>query len=353
MQDSFQADTIKTEPKIEEPKKSTIISHRWIRPFLIGFFTVIVIFGYFFSSHIKKSEIENARAEVLGQAMKIDDIGNFTTYKGQGGGLYTGSKNSPELSQKILIQKQLRLIKPLDSRGIDNSDGKIGFVFIGDSYTAGEFKFFSDFIEDNSSTNQSLVLVDATQNNLNASHWDKSLYAWDILSQEVTEAGVTANQIQVLWINLGFGSYNDNLDTDIKAQADMLERVIKTALVKYPSVRVVYLSSPRYAGLSKDPNFQEPQSYEVAFAVREIINRQERGELSFRQDNTSLTSEPALLWGPYVWSNDTSGNSNFSYKPERYVENGLILTIQGKQRYAVDLFDFWSSYEFSKSWFGS
>lgn len=353
MQDSFQADTIKIEPKIEELQKGASASHRWIKPLLISLFTVIIIFGYFFFSHIKKSEIENARAEVLDQAMKIDDIENFTTYKGRGGGLYTGSRNSPELSQKILIQKQLQLIKPLDSRGVDNSEGKIGFVFIGDSYTAGEFKFFSDFVEGNSSTNQSLVLVDATQNNLNAGHWDKSLYAWDILSQEVAEAGITANQVQVLWINLGFGSYSDNLDTDIKTQVDMIERVIKTALVKYPSVRVVYLSSPRYAGLSKDPNFQEPQSYEVAFAIREIINRQERGELSFRQDNSSLTSEPALLWGPYMWSNDTSGNGSFSYKPERYAENGLILTIQGKQRYAVDLFDFWDSYEFSKSWFGS
>lgn len=353
MQDSFQADTIKIEPKIEEPKKGAIISHKWIKPLFMSLFTVVIISGYFFFSHIKKSEIENARAEVLGQAMKIDDIENFTTYKGQGGGLYAGSRNSPELSQRILIQKQLQLIKPLDSRGIDNSDGKVGFVFIGDSYTAGEFKFFSDFVKDNSSTNQSLVLVDATQNNLNASHWDKSLYAWDVLNKEVIEAGITANQVQVLWINLGFGSYSDNLDIDTKTQADMIERVVKTALVKYPLIRVVYLSSPRYAGLSKDPDFQEPQSYEVAFAIREVINRQEKGELSFRQDNSSLTSEPALLWGPYVWNNDTFGNSDFSYKPDRYVENGLILTIQGKQRYAVDLFDFWNSYEFSKSWFGS
>jgi len=351
MQDSFQANTNKIEPEAEKPQKKAFTYRQLTKPVIVAIGAILVISGYFIFSYVKKSEIEDARADVLNQAVMINNIESFTTYKGQAGGLYQGSKNSPELNQKILIQKQLQLIRPVDWQGVSSSEGKVGFVFIGEPYTSGEFEVLANFIEGNAQANQSLVLVDAAQSNLNVNHWNKSLFAWDVLSKKVQERGITANQVQILWINLGFDSYSENLDTDIETQADMLENIVKTALVKYPATKVVYLSSPRYAGLSKDANFQEPQAYEAAFALRELINRQERGVLLFSESSAASTTVPALVWGPYIWNNDTTGISPFGYKPESYVADGLILTIQGKQRLAVDLFDFWSSYEFSKVWF--
>lgn len=352
MQDSFQASTIKVEqPEQVQPSKKTFNFRQLLKPLAVLVVGVIVISGYYIFTVRRQAAIKDAQAAILSQAVMINKIDQFTSYKGQGGRLYQGNKNSPELNHKILLQQQLQLIKPVDVNGVSDSNGKVGFIFIGDSYTAGEFETLADFLKGNAQANQSLVLIDGAQSNLSVNHWDKSLFAWDTLNKKVAEKEVSAKQVQVIWINIGFSDYSGEFEADVHKQADLLENLVKTALVKYPETKVVYLSSPRYAGLSKDENYQEPQTYEAAFAVREIIGRQEKGELVFRQGNTSLKTEPALVWGPYIWNNDTSGNSVFGYKVENYAADGLILTVQGKQRLAVDLFDFWSTYEFSRVWF--
>lgn len=351
MQDSFQSTTITKAPVPTEPqsKGNGLLKHSRL---ILGVFAAAVILGgYYFLTVYRENQIQDAQAAILRQATKLDNIGEFTPYKEKGGGLYSGSRNSPEIAQKALIQRQLGLVKPLDVNGSPSEEGKIGFIYIGDPYTAGEFSTLSDFLDGNSQANSSLVLVDGSGSELEAGYWQKSLFVWESLKDKVSAQELNSKQAQILWINLGFAKYEDNMSLDVQNHANLLEGILKKYLVKYPETKLIYLSSPRYSGLSKDPNYQEPQSYEVGFAVRELINRQERGDLVFRDSVTVLRSEPALLWGPYLWSSSTSGSGQFTYSADNYAEDGLSLTVQGKQRFAVDLFDFWSSYDFSKSWF--
>lgn len=352
MQNNFDFDT-SGQVETSTPVKKTIGLNQILAIGVVFIWLAVLSVGYYFFVIYKEKTVEDAKASVLDQMFEIDDLGSSGVYKGLPSGLYDGVKNTPELSQKVLLQQQLKLIKPVDKKGLENADGKIGFVFIGESYVTGEFELFSEFISGNPEINQKLVLIDATDSNLNTLEWNKSNQAWDSLSKKMVKSDISPKQVQILWLSLGFTDYSGDLSSDVSGQVSILTNIIKTALTKYPDTKVIYLSSPRYSGFAKDPIYEEPRMYEAGFAVRELISQQTRGDLNFRQSNNLLKSEPALVWGPYIWNNDTTGSTRFSYKATDFVDDGVRLTIPGKQRYIVDLYKFWSSYEFSKSWFNN
>lgn len=338
-------------PKVQPVAKTKPGIGRLVKPLLLLIIIVLLIAIAVLFIYNRETNTEETQAAVLSQLVKLNDLEKFSVYKNQGGGLYKSNTNSPQLTHRILIQKQLQLIKPLGTTGVSDPDGKIGFIYLGDPYTQGEFTALADFLEGNAQVNPALVLMDSAQEPFDASYWEKSLNAWEVMNTKVEDAGITAKQVQILWINLSMGKISGDFDSDMDSQTELLEQVVKTGLIKYPNIKIVYLSSPRYAGRSRVADYQEPNSYEAAFAVRELINKQERGELKFRENLSLLDSEPALLWGPYIWNSKISEEEPFAYPVNYYAADGLILNALGKQKYVVDLFNFWVNYEFSKTWF--
>lgn len=303
-----------------------------------------------FISKNNEFQAQQAEAAILVNTIPLENIESFGTYKGLEGGLYEGGANTPTLSQRIRIQKQISLIKPLLENGQEDSNGKVGFLFIGDPYTEGEFQAFSEVLLKEKKADH-LVLVDGSQAAQDTTYWEKGLYPWEVLKDRVESAGIISTQVQVAWLDLNFSSYSGNLQVDIEDQARTLNDIIKITLSKYPNIRVIYLSSPRYAGYSIDSDYQEPQAFEAAFAVRHLISLQEESKLNYMDSVKLLKTEPALVWGPYLWNNQTNGGGNYAYGPERYEKDGITFNLIGKQKYALDLLNFWSEYEFSNTWF--
>jgi hypothetical protein len=312
---------------------------------------VIVIFGL--SVILKDNSAQDSYASVVENVSLMNDLSELKSYKGKALGLYNNNSNSPSINQKVLAQRQLQLIKPLDGNGNPATQGKIGFVYIGDPYTQGEFASFNELIKDNNLVNQKLVLVDGADIKIDTTYWEKSQFAWENLKKSVDSKYITEKQVQIVWINLSNTASSSELDSDIQNFADILQKITESALIKFPNTRIVYLSSPRYMGYSTESQFKEPDAYETSFAVRELISRQEKGELNFRENITSLESDTVLLWGPYVWNNSTAGSSAFSISKDDLMSDGLIFTAAGRQKYVLNLFTYWSENEFTKSWFGS
>ncbi len=299
----------------------------------------------------KEDDIESAQADIIAQAVELNNIEEFSLYKEQSGGLYQGGSNQPQLAQRVKIQKQLEQIQPLNGDGVADSSGKIGIVFVGDPYTKGEIEVLNDYVQQDSNVDPSLVFIDGSEDKFDTSYWEKSLFAWENLAQNVINENLTTKQVQIIWINLSLADYEVNLEDNIANYSQSLEKIIKNALVNFPNSRVVYLSSPRSASNSKDLEYIEPNSYESAFGVREVIKRQEEGSLKFKENNQMLDSEPVLVWGPYIWTKSYDGVKDFSYTSDNYEDDGLTFSTSGKQRFAVDLYEFWSKYEYGKSWF--
>lgn len=335
----------------ETLKNNSIDRLKVFKMILSGLILITLIVLVFAYRNKKEDDIESAQADIIAQAVELNNIEEFSLYKEQSGGLYQGGSNQPQLAQRVKIQKQLEQIQPLNGDGVADSSGKIGIVFVGDPYTKGEIEVLNDYIQQDSNVDPSLIFIDGSEDKFDTSYWEKSLFAWENLAQNVINENLTTKQVQIIWINLSLADYEVNLEDNIANYAQSLEKIIKNALVNFPNSRVVYLSSPRSASNSKDLEYIEPNSYESAFGVREVIKRQEEGSLKFKENNQMLDSEPVLVWGPYIWTKSYDGVKDFSYTSDNYEDDGLTLSTSGKQRFAVDLYEFWSKYEYGKSWF--
>ena len=311
---------------------------------------LLIVLVYFYRSKTV-DDIESAQAEIIAQAVELNEIEQFSIYKEQAGGLYQGGSNQPQLAHRVKIQKQLEQIQPVNEEGVADSSGSIGVVFIGDPYTKGEIEIFQSYIQDDPKVNPALTFIDGSQDKFDTKYWEKSLFAWENLAQQVISNDLTTRQVQILWINLSFADYDVELQNSIDSYAESMENIIKNALINFPNSRVVYLSSPRNAINSNNGQYLEPNSYETAFAVREVIKQQEEGLLNFKEIIQTLDSEPVLLWGPYIWTKNSDGVKDFSYTEDGYESDGIALSTLGKQRFALDLYDFWTTYEFGRSWF--
>ena len=69
----------------------------------------------------------------------------------------------------------------------------------------------------------------------------------------------------------------------------------------YRNLRIVDLSSRGDAGYTRGSLNPEPYPYESAFAVRQLIQRQMKGEPSLNNDQSKgEVQAPVLLWGHYT-----------------------------------------------------
>lgn len=347
MQDSL----VTPAPQVKEIKKDSIDKSKILKilsSIILLFILIIIIFAY---RNKKEDDIQNAKADIIAQAVELNNLEQFSIYKDQAGGLYQGGANQPQLAHRVKVQKQLEQIQPLNAEGVNDSSGQIGVVFIGDPFTKGEIDIFNEYIQGEASVNSALTFIDGSEDKFDTKFWEKSLFAWENLVQKTKSENLTSKQVQIIWLNLSFGEYDIELANSVNNYTENLQNIIKNALINFPNSKIVYLSSPRSANNSTLVEYIEPNSYETAFGVREIIRKQEEGKLNYKESIQTLSSEPVLIWGPYVWTKSNDGTKEFSYTTDNFESDGLTLSTAGKQRYALDLYDFWANYEFSRSWF--
>lgn len=323
------------------------------------FFPILVVVGFtilitgLLVLYLQSTQLsaDEANAEVISSLVEINDLENFSNYKDEAAGLYENATNEPDITAKITLQKQIEKILPRNLEGNINNDGRIGFVYIGNDYTKGEFTNIKEISENYQDINREIVFIDGVSEGQNLKNWSVTSYPWDVLKNNIEKAKISEKQVQVFWINFGFDETSGEFSENKALYIEELQKVVEEVLVKYPNVAVIYLSSPRYSGFSKLDDIKEPYSYEAAFGVRELINKQVRGDLVFSEKISRLTAEPALIWGPYMWNSSAEGGEDFSYLETNYAENGVSFLLSGANRYAVDVLDFFRDYEYSKEWF--
>jgi hypothetical protein len=257
-------------------------------------------------------------------------------YKGEDGGLYGGGGNQPPAAHWTAYLKESAVVRPLDAAGEASADGKIGLVVVGFSNTMLEAEDFKRSADEDPEKSARVVIVNGAMGGRAAVMWaydgaallpeaeqnrvDREMDllrmpkedrrgskdTWPTLDSRVRAAGLTSNQVQVLWMKhvdaqpglLGaFPAHARAL------QADMAD-VVLLAKKHFPNVRVAYFSSRTFGGWSS-PNSgsPEPFAYESAFAVRWLVQAQIAGDASLNFDPArGQVNAPLLLWGPYLWA---------------------------------------------------
>ena len=200
------------------------------------------------------------------------------TYNGMSGGLYAGGENRPPRAHADRGRVAAARIVPRLADGSPHHTGRVVLISIGMSNTSQEFATFRDLVRRDGRLSRALVVVNGAQGGMTASDWANASGAtWAELERRLAAAGVTREQVQVVWLKLANRAGGLLSDTyRVQLERDSLD-VLRILRDRLPNSQIVYLSSRIYAGYASSLLNPEPYAYESAFVVKNIIQRQVEG----------------------------------------------------------------------------
>lgn len=268
------------------------------------------------------------------------------THQGEAGGLYPGGKNTPPPAHAAAGLKHGRAIVPLDLDGKPAPDGKIALLSVGMSNATQEFSAFQRLAASDSGLNPRLVIVDGAQGGQTAAVTAKAdANYWNVTAQRLKAAGVSAAQVQVVWVKQANAGPTQPFPTEArKLQAD-LAQTLRNLAAKFPNLKIAYLSSRTYGGYAATPLNPEPHAYETGFAVKWLIADQIAGK-------DSVPTTPWLAWGPYLWTDGTKGRADgFTWTRDDCAADGTHPSDAGRRKVAELLLKFFKSEPTAQPWF--
>ncbi|MBC8046766.1 MAG: SGNH/GDSL hydrolase family protein [Fimbriimonadaceae bacterium] len=285
----------------------------------------------------------------------LDELGKGT-YEGFVGGLYPNGSNEMPAAFYNDAVVMANSVEPLDASGKISEAGKIGLVTIGASTVAMFSEGIEKAIYNTPGLRDKIVFVNGGIGGQDLNKiYDQNAKYWQVVSSRVIEAGLTDEQVQVVWFQ------EDDLKNQTSAfpdRAEMLADEFTYAIQKmkerYPNLKFVYLTGRHttdYMPADAKAKHQEPRAYLNGWASKVIIERQINGDAELNYKGTDVKA-PMIIWGPYFW---TQGNKprkdGYYFSPDLAAADGVHPTDAGKQKVARDILDFWAKDPVSQLWF--
>ena len=297
-------------------------------------------------------------ADSSGPLVPLNDLGTGYYLGAEEGGLYANGSNVRPAAHDASGVTLAQGIQPLDSNGNPSPTGKYVFISIGESLAQQPFFKFMDLASADPGVNPNLVIVNGATGGATA-----SLLAlpnnnfWNVIMNDyLPNAGVTAKQVVVAWVNDVNGGPAGTFPSDMTKLQGNFESIAQNLLTKFPNIKMAYFSSVNYTGYSNGlKNLSiEPYSYEAGFAVKNAIQDQINGNANLNFDPTKgAVVAPWIDWGPYYWANGMLPRSD-----------GLVWTCQdlqddgthpsdpvGRVKVSTQLLNFLKSDDTASIWF--
>ncbi len=294
----------------------------------------------------------------------LSDMKAADRYRGEEGGLYGQGRNEPPPAHAAAARRELSRIAALEADGRPAPNGKVVLLSIGMSNTTQEFSEFARLARQDAARNPRLVIVDGALGGQDVVAWAESrpmpragnLTPWDNALKKLQAAGVTPQQVQVVWLKqakmgpAGWGEF----PAHARKLADGMATILNLARERFPNLRVAYISSRIYAGHASTPLNPEPYAYESAFAVRWLIQDQINGspKLNFDPAEGAVKS-PLLLWGPYLWADGITprASDGLTWPRADLAGDGTHPSPSGQAKVARLLLEFFKNNPLAKGWF--
>ena len=298
------------------------------------------------------------------------------TYKGFTGGLYDDGSNTAPAAHHTEGVARRRAIVPLDASGAPSATGRIVLISVGMSNTTQEFcagastttacnpySFMGLAAADARVNRSTLAIVNGARGVQVATSWDSPAdVQYDTVRFARLQArGFTEAQVQIAWVKLANPTPLDSLPgtADALVLQATLGRVVRAMKVRYPNLRMVFLSSRIYGGYATTTLNPEPYAYESAFSVKWLIAAQARQISTGVVDATSgsldyRTGEaPWLAWGPYLWANGTTprAGDGLTWLVSDLDLDGTHPSAAGVRKVAEQLLAFFTTSPYTSCWF--
>ncbi len=226
--------------------------------------------------------------------------------------LYPSNSNDMPALHRSKGQSIAAGIVPLDVNGNpDVVNGKIKIIAEGPSNQRDEMdKFFELHIDGNAALHPNLEFENL------------AVGSCDLVCWADGGPGAVDPQVQIAFVKhtnnrkqnqdgsplQANGYFNTAADKSFPNHAQTTKSMLKTRIldlkIKYPNLKIVYLTSRSFGGWSCDPSndqYREPVGYEEGFSVKWLVEDQTLGndpDLAFEGANPQA---PWIAWGPYLW----------------------------------------------------
>jgi type IX secretion system substrate protein len=284
----------------------------------------------------------------------INDLGTGY-WHGSQGGLYPNGSNIRPAAHNNGGLLMASLIRPLDTNGVyDPINGKIVWLSVGMSNTTQETSSFIPLTDTFQNKNLKLILVDGAQGGQDINIIiDSTANFWSVIVTRLRQRGLSTKQVQAIWFkeaeagpaDTTFPNYAMNLKNKFRTVMNILKN-------KYPNVRLCYLSSRIYAGYATGNLNPEPYAYYSGWSVKFLIQDQINGDTNLTYTGPNPKS-PWLSWGPYPWADGLVPRSDglIWVCPGDFLADGTHPSVQGRQKVANMLFQFFTTDQTTVSWF--
>ena len=297
------------------------------------------------------------------------------TYYGNAGGLYPGGINQPPSDHDSAARARRNTIQPLDVNGDESPFGKYVLISIGMGNTTQEWcsrnsgppcaawTFMGRAAMDPSVNRYSLVIVNGAAEGQEAPGWTSPTSAnYDrIKVARLAPLGLSENQVQAAWVKLSDAHPTASLPTD-SADAYIflanLGQVLRALRIRYPYLRIVFLSSRTYGGYATTDLNPEPYAYQGGFSVKWAIESQineMRGlPMNPRAGSLNYTKKtaPIIVWGPYLWANGATPRSDgLVWNRTDFEDDGTHPSQMGESKVAGILLEFFKTSLYTRCWF--
>lgn len=297
-----------------------------------------------------------------------------SSYLGFEGGLYPGGTNLIPADHAALGTSHARLIQPLDGTGQPDANGKYVLLSVGMSNTTQEFcgggqsgcsavSFVGQALADPAVDRTSLEIVDGAQGGQPIEAWDSPADpTYEVVrTQRLAPRGLTEAQVQAAWIkqaNPGPTVPLPATNADAYAITAGLGDIVRALKVRYPNLRVAFLSSRIYGGYAAPGTLNpEPFAYESGLGVKWAIEAQilqERGGPpdAVAGDLAPGVAAPWLAWGPYLWANGATARSDgLVWLREDFAADATHPAEGARRKVAERLLDFLKTSPQASCWF--
>ena len=298
------------------------------------------------------------------------------TYYGNAGGIYPGGLNQPPPDHDSAARARRNMVKPLDVNGDESPFGKYVLLSIGMSNTTQEWcsqgsgppcsawTFMGKAAVDPAVNHYTMVIVNGAADGQDAPEWTsaKSSNYDRIKVGRLAPLGLSENQVQAIWLDLEDPKPSASLpadSADARALLANLGLVMRALRVRYPYLRIVFVSSRMYGGYATTDLNPEPYAYESGFSVKWLIESQineMRGQLANPRagslNYTTTKQAPLILWGPYLWADGATPRSDgLAWLRQDFEEDGIHPSQSGETKVGDKLLDFFKNSPYARCWF--
>jgi hypothetical protein len=294
-------------------------------------------------------------------------------YRGFAGGLYPGGNVMPAAHDAEGVARAAA-IAPLDVNGNADPTGRYVMISIGMSNTTQEFcqknsappcdswTFMGQAAADGAVNTAELRIVNGARSGQEASAWESpTSMNYDVARDTwLTPLGRSEAQVQVAWVKVANANPTASLpdgSADAYVLIQRMGNIMRTLKIRYPNLRMVFLSSRTYAGFANIGLNPEPYAYETGFAVKWLIEAQitqlSGGGVDARAGDLDYnTVAPWLAWGPYLWADGPTANSEgLSWTVADVEEDGTHPSQSGETKVGTKLLDFFKASPHATPWF--